>query len=69
MLGKVNSMLVCSCKAVFESTVRHAVASGAETVDEVGARCDAGTDCGTCHSTIEDVLAEMQRLLDRADAA
>ncbi len=65
----VNSVLVCSCNAVFESTVRNAVVAGAESVEEVGAHCRAGDDCGTCHSTIEDILDEMVRLLDRADAA
>ena len=51
-------MIVCSCRAVRESTVRNAVAAGARTVEDVAARCGAGSVCGGCHDTLAHVLAE-----------
>lgn len=62
-------MLVCSCKAVFESTVRNTIAAGAGCVDSVGASCGAGTDCGSCVSHIEELLEELDRVIDRSNAA
>lgn len=62
-------MLVCSCHAVFESTVRSAIASGASCIDSVGAKCNAGSDCGSCIAHIEDLLEEFDRALDRSTAA
>lgn len=62
-------MLVCSCHAVFESTVRQAIATGAACVDSIGDRCNAGRDCGTCISHLEDLLEEFDQALDRSTAA
>lgn len=67
-------MLVCSCNAVFESTVRNAVAAGATCVDSIGDKCGAGRDCGTCISHLEEILDELHRSdfeqsLDRSTAA
>jgi bacterioferritin-associated ferredoxin len=42
---------------VSERKVERAIAHGARTVDEVGEACHAGTCCGTCHETIEQMLA------------
>ena len=33
-----------------------AIASGADTIDEVGARCGAGIRCGGCHPYIKVAL-------------
>ena len=49
-------MFVCACKRVSDRTVAAAVASGADTVEEVGLRCGAGIRCGGCHPFIEGVL-------------
>ena len=51
-------MLICSCKAVVERTVRAAIADGATTIEEVGRRCGAGTKCGGCHLLIEELLVQ-----------
>lgn len=52
-----DRMIVCSCRGVFERTVNRAIDQGALTVDEVGRACGAGTDCGSCQDTIEDLIA------------
>jgi bacterioferritin-associated ferredoxin len=49
---------VCSCRAVNDTTVRAVIAAGAATIEDIGARCGAGTDCGGCHETLERLLAE-----------
>ena len=51
-------MIVCLCKGVSCSTVRRAIACGAETLDEVGRACGAGTDCGSCHSEVQHLLRD-----------
>ncbi|MCL9759401.1 bacterioferritin-associated ferredoxin [Frankia sp. AiPa1] len=52
-------MLVCSCFAVSDRTLREVIISGARDVDEIGERCDAGTGCGGCVEEIEDLLDEV----------
>nr|MDT0667865.1 (2Fe-2S)-binding protein [Micromonospora sp. DSM 115978] len=54
-------MLVCSCFAVSDRTLRSVIASGARDADEIGERCDAGTGCGGC-------LEEISELLDQSCA-
>lgn len=49
-------MIVCLCKGVSCNTIRQAIGEGAMTVEEVGRICGAGTDCGGCQGTIEDIL-------------
>jgi bacterioferritin-associated ferredoxin len=49
-------VFVCACKRVTDRTVEAAVASGADSIDEVGARCGAGIRCGGCHPYIEGLL-------------
>lgn len=51
-------MIVCLCYAVSDRTIRTTVTSGAESVDEVGERCLAGTGCGGCREQIEDIVLE-----------
>lgn len=51
-------MLLCLCKGVPDRVVRLAVLSGATTIEAVGARCGAGTDCGACCSMIHDLIEE-----------
>jgi bacterioferritin-associated ferredoxin len=54
-------VFVCSCRAVTDRTIDAVVASGASCVDEVAARCGAGSRCGGC-------WPELQRLLDGHEA-
>jgi bacterioferritin-associated ferredoxin len=49
-------MLVCICKGVSEQAIDSAVESGARTVEAVGRICGAGTDCGSCHEAIEELI-------------
>ena len=51
-------MIVCLCKGVSCSTVRRAVDAGAFDLTSVGRACGAGTDCGSCHAQIEEIVYE-----------
>jgi len=51
-------VIICSCRAVSDRTVRAAVASGAESIDEVAARCGAGGRCGGCWPALAELLHE-----------
>jgi bacterioferritin-associated ferredoxin len=47
---------VCLCRVVTRKTIEAAIANGARTVEEVGERCAAGTDCGKCQRNIVRLL-------------
>jgi bacterioferritin-associated ferredoxin len=47
----------CGCKGVRDQEVLDAAAAGCTTVESVGMATGAGTDCATCHTTIEALLA------------
>ena len=49
-------MILCICKGVSDKTVRLTIAAGAKSVEAVGARCGAGTDCRTCRHAIQDLV-------------
>ena len=49
-------MIVCHCKGISDRDVRAAVRSGASCRHEVGRHCAAGTGCGGCHPTIDEIL-------------
>jgi bacterioferritin-associated ferredoxin len=49
-------MLVCHCLRVFDGAIRECVRSGARSVDDVSARCGAGTGCGGCLESIEAIV-------------
>lgn len=52
-------MYVCICNALRENEIRHAIAEGARTPDEVYARLDSEPECGTCRDFIDGmILAE-----------
>jgi bacterioferritin-associated ferredoxin len=46
----------CICHAVSDHQVVDAVDAGATTVQEIGDVTKAGTSCGTCHDTLEDLI-------------
>ena len=54
--------LVCLCHGVNERRVRREIEHGAASVAEIAARCLAGSCCHGCHHTIEELLAEHQRV-------
>jgi assimilatory nitrate reductase catalytic subunit len=52
--------VVCACFGVGRTTICDAIAKGANTAGEIGARLKAGTNCGSC-------IPEMKRLIAQAD--
>lgn len=55
-------MIVCHCKAVRAEEIRTEVRLGAETVETVGERCGAGTECGGCQDAVcEVIIGELAR--------
>jgi len=61
-------MIVCSCKAVNDRTVRATIEAGARTVEEVSQRCNAASRCGGCRPGIQEILAEYG-LADHSEGA
>ncbi len=57
-------MILCSCYAVSVHTVRSEIAAGARTIDDLGCRTGAGTECGSCRCELVELLAEAE---DRAN--
>lgn len=49
-------MLVCHCKGVTSKQINAEIARGADSVEEIGRRCGAGTGCGGCVPLIEMLL-------------
>jgi bacterioferritin-associated ferredoxin len=45
-------MWVCHCRAVSDSHVLQAIASGAEDETDIARMCGAGTGCGSCHDEL-----------------
>ncbi len=52
--------IVCACFGVGRTTISDAIATGARSIAEIGARLKAGTNCGSC-------LPEMKRLIAQTD--
>lgn len=62
---KLEAVIVCLCHAVRDRELDAAIAEGAETVEEVGEACGAGTGCGACVEEIEERLEACGRSCDR----
>jgi bacterioferritin-associated ferredoxin len=52
-------MVVCSCRAVSDRTVRAAVIEGVTSVEGVAERCGAASQCGGCWPELERLIAEL----------
>jgi bacterioferritin-associated ferredoxin len=50
-------LIVCACHGLRDRDIDEVIDGGAASVDEIGARCGAGTDCGACVGELEDKLA------------
>jgi len=49
--------LICTCFGVSEETIEHIIAENrAETVEQIGEICNAGTGCGSCQLLIAELL-------------
>ena len=55
-----NTMIVCICKGLSDKALSGVVRSGCDTVAEIGDACGAGTDCGTCHGALEELITEVR---------
>jgi bacterioferritin-associated ferredoxin len=62
-------MIVCLCRRVTDRAIRDLVADGAASVDEVAARCGAGTGCGGCRQSVAHMVAERLCAPDAAPVA
>jgi bacterioferritin-associated ferredoxin len=62
-------MVVCHCRAVNDATIRSEIERGALTADDVADRCGAGSKCGGCRVTIDELVDELAALLDAPAAA
>lgn len=51
-------MYVCICAAVTDAQVRGCIDAGAESVEEIGRRCEAGVQCGSCLDWLDTMLDE-----------
>ena len=51
-------MIVCLCHGVSESEVDRCVQAGAESLEEIGNACGAGTSCGCCREVLSEKLIE-----------
>ncbi len=45
-------MIVCLCHGVNEKEVERCVAEGAQSVEDIGRACGAGTCCGCCQDLL-----------------
>jgi assimilatory nitrate reductase catalytic subunit len=54
--------IVCACFGVGRTTICDAIAAGATSAAEIGARLKAGTNCGSC-------IPELKRLITQVDVA
>jgi bacterioferritin-associated ferredoxin len=46
----------CICTAVTVDEVERAIDAGADSIGAVGAHTSAGTTCGSCHDTLDDLI-------------
>jgi NAD(P)H-nitrite reductase large subunit len=58
-------MIVCHCRAVSDRAVRAAIQDGAADVASVMAETRAGTCCGGCLPTVQEIVAEAHGTLER----
>ena len=51
-------MIICLCHGINDRQVRDVMQSGAKTLGEISKACRAGSDCGTCCTTIRSIMQE-----------
>ncbi|HML91729.1 molybdopterin-dependent oxidoreductase [Methyloceanibacter sp.] len=54
--------IICSCFNVGVNQITATVAAGCQSVEEIGERIRAGTNCGTCRSEIRKIIDEARLL-------
>jgi bacterioferritin-associated ferredoxin len=60
-----SAVIVCLCHGVRDRDIDAVIGDGAETVEEIGAECGAGTGCGACIPELEDKLEHANRGCER----
>jgi assimilatory nitrate reductase catalytic subunit len=55
---KETGKQVCACFGVGEATIRDAIRGGCASVDAIGKRLKAGTNCGSCVPELKIILSE-----------
>ena len=55
-------MIVCVCCRVSEKEILAVIAQGASSVKKVADLCGAGQCCGSCHSTIHQMIHDNERV-------
>ena len=53
--------IICHCEAVKERAIVDAVCRGASSLCEVAERCGAGSRCGGCWGSIEQLIEQHRR--------
>jgi assimilatory nitrate reductase catalytic subunit len=61
--------LICSCFAVRRATIAAAVHDGAVTLEAIGDRLKAGTNCGSCRPEIKRVISDERAVVPEISAA
>jgi bacterioferritin-associated ferredoxin len=51
-----QAMLVCHCNGVSDRAIRKAVRKGAKSTNDVGMRTGAGSCCGGCLDTVNEII-------------
>ncbi|MEZ4365642.1 MAG: (2Fe-2S)-binding protein [Kofleriaceae bacterium] len=62
-------MLVCLCHPLTDRQLGELVDDGADTVEEIGRRCGAGTSCGACVEDLAEAINEKAMAAGGLDAA
>ena len=48
--------LLCLCHGVSDQVIQRAIDDGADTIEEIGSRCAAGSSCEGCHDALEEMI-------------
>ncbi|MFI3251509.1 MAG: (2Fe-2S)-binding protein [bacterium] len=56
VIEEVEDKVICHCYNIKESTVKEAIANGADTLEKVMKATKAGTACGGCKKRIEKLI-------------
>jgi NAD(P)H-nitrite reductase large subunit len=56
-----NDEMICHCNEITYQTIIDAMKQGIHTVDDLIQFTNAGTACGYCIETLEEILEEIQK--------
>jgi assimilatory nitrate reductase catalytic subunit len=62
------SPTICACFGVKSQTIAQAIADGACSTEAIGARLNAGTNCGSCLPELRRMIAAAAQVPEKADA-